>query len=336
MVDTIIEYLRSFSSKIVSTGSYLPENIVTNDMLKQFPENARDLIELKTGVKARRFANPNECTSDLAIRAAINCLSKANFDPLEVDSIILVTSSPDRIQPPTATRVQYKIGAYNSFVFDLKSVCSGAVFGIAIADSLIKSGFCENVLLVASEVYSKILNPSDFYTYPYFGDGAAALLLQKTDREDSYIVSLLKSDGSGSDIIQIPAGGTMIPFKDRRSDADLYFKMKGKTVYTFAIEKGTEIINEVLEKYDISKKEEIKYVISHQANINIIKEIAKNTGINMEKFYTNFDKYGNTAAASVLIALDELFSNGKIEKGDIILIVAFGGGLNWGVNLIRV
>lgn len=322
------------SSRIVSTGSYLPENIVTNNMLKQFPEDALKLIELKTGVKTRRFADPGECTSDLAVKAATACLNKAGFDPKQIDAIILATSSPDRIQPATATRIAYMLKSNNAFAFDINSVCSGAVFGFAIADSLIRANICNNVLLIASEVYSKFLNPTDFSTFPYFGDGAGAVLLQIDRERPSKIFSLLKTDGSGSDIIQIPGGGTMTPFNSRKSDSDFFFKMKGREVYAFAIEKGTQIINEILEKYNVHKKE-IKYVIPHQANINIIKELSNNTGIDISKFFINLDKYGNTAAASALIALDELITNEKNEEGDIILIVAFGGGLSWGACLVE-
>lgn len=311
---------QDIKAKIISTGSYLPERVMRNDELKQFPENSYRLIELKTGIKERRHVNDGESTSDLAVKAARKCLEKVEFNPTDIEAIILATSSPDRIQPATATRVQHEIGASNAFAFDINSVCSGSVFGIYLADALIKADRCDNVLLIASEVYSRLLNPDDFSTFPYFGDGAgAALFYGKNDSETGVISSLLKTDGSGADLVQVPAGG--------------FFQMDGKAVYNFATNKAPEIINELLTTTGIGK-DEIKYVISHQANINIIKEISLKTGIALDKFIINLDKYGNTAAASILIGLDELYSSAIIQEGDLVLTVGFGGGLSWGANLI--
>lgn len=321
-------------AKIISTGSFLPEKIVLNADLKQFPENSLKLIEVKTGVKARRHALKEECTSDLAIKAAENCLKRIDFDPLKIGAIILSTSSPDRIQPATATRVQQKIKALKAFAFDINSVCSGSVYGIHLADALIKSGICNYVLLLASEVYSKFLNPQDFSTYPYFGDGAGAVLFEKDDLNGFGVISsLLKTDGSGADLVQIPAGGTMLSSSETKNPKDVFFYMDGKSVYNFATTKAPEIINEILEKTGIAR-DDIKYVISHQANINIIKEISSKTGISLDRFVINLDKYGNTASASILIGLDEALNDLDIEDGDLILTVGFGGGLSWGVNLI--
>lgn len=322
-------------TKILSTGSYLPENVIENNQLNLFPASAIPLIEQKTGVKSRRFADKSQCTSDLAVNAGIRCLEKAQFEPQNLDAIILATSSPDRIQPATATRVQAKIGARKAFAFDINAVCSGGIFALYVADSLIRAGFCENALVVASEIYSKYLNPADFSTYPYFGDGAGAVLLSGgRDNSTGIIHTILKTDGSGDDIIQIPAGGTMLPFSEVKNQKDIYFKMRGKEVYQFAVSKGTEVVNQLIEATGISKKQ-VKFVVPHQANINIIKELSERLGIAYHRFFVNLDKYGNVAAASVFIALDELIESGKVEKGDVIILVAFGGGLSWGATLIR-
>jgi 3-oxoacyl-[acyl-carrier-protein] synthase-3 len=318
---------------IASTGRYLPDRLVSNDMLDQFPPNARLLIEQKTGVRERRFARENECTSDLAIRAAAACLDKIGYDPADIGTIILATSSPDRMQPATATRVQSEIKAVNAFAFDINSVCSGSVAGIALAHALISSGLYDSVLLVAAEVYSKITNPADFATFPYFGDGAAAILFLRSKHDRLRIVSELHSAGEGSDVIQVPSGGTRCPAGGGSVPADRYFRMQGKEVYQFAVEKGTDIILSLLNKQGVDKKD-ISYVIPHQANINIIRDIAANTGIDLSKFLINLDRYGNTAAASVIIAFDELFSSQTIRRGDTVLTVAFGGGLSWGANLL--
>jgi len=324
----------AYKAKLISTGSYLPETVIFNEDLKNFPGNSLQLIEVKTGIKSRRHAHKNETTSDLAIKAAKACLEKIDFDPHELDAIILSTSSPDRIQPATATRVQYEIDASNAFAFDINSVCSGAVYGIYLADALIKAQMCRNVLLIASEVYSKFLNPLDFATYPYFGDGAGAALFCKDNASSAGVIaSLLKTDGSGADLVQIPAGGTKLTFSDIINKRDVFFQMDGKAVYSFAIIRAPQVIDELLTVTGIDK-EKIKYVISHQANINIIQEIASKTGIALDKFIINLDKYGNTASASILIGLDELFESGNIKEGDLILTVGFGGGLSWGANLL--
>jgi 3-oxoacyl-[acyl-carrier-protein] synthase III len=323
------------SAVITSTGSYLPDKIIANRDLTQFPKNALPLIEQKTGVRFRRFAEAAQCTSDLAIAAAQRCLAKTEITAPQLDAIILATSSPDRIQPATATRVQDALGAAQAFAFDLNSVCSGAIYSLAVADAFIKTGFCQNVLVIAAEVYSKILDPTDFTTFPYFGDGAGAILLSASDQVDRGIrYSLLKTDGSKADVIRVPAGGTMLPYHQMKNPKDIYFKMAGREVYEFAVTKGTEIIKEVLENTGLSKAD-LKYLILHQANINIIQEISRRVELGMDKFVVNLEKYGNTAAASVLITLDELLAAGKVARGELLLLAAFGGGLSWGATLIK-
>ena len=326
--------MANYRSIILATGSYIPDNVITNEALTQFPAQLVPLIEQKTGVRSRSHANSSQCTSDLAIAASSRCLAKANFDPRHLDAIILATSSPDRVQPATASRVQSEIGALNAFAFDINAVCSGGVFALHVADAFIKAGFYKNILVVAAEIYSRFLDPSDFSTYPYFGDGAGAVLLVASENTDKGIVkSLLKTDGSGADIIQVPAGGSMLPFNQLKNPKDLYFKMVGKAVFDFAITRGTEIIQEIIKEAQIDK-DQLCFIIPHQANLNIIKELSSRLDINFNKFFTNLERYGNTAAASVLIGLDELMDSGKIRNNDMVLLVAFGGGFSWGSNLI--
>jgi len=323
------------SSVIASTGSYLPETVISNHGLEKIPPSLAALIEQKTGVKTRRFAGPSQCTSDLAIAAAENCLVRVGFDPVRLDAVILGTSSPDRIQPATATRVQHKIGAVNAFAFDLNSVCSSGVYALKVADAFIKSGYSQSILVVAAEIYSRYLDPKDFSTYPYFGDGAGAVLLTAAANTDrGLLYSLLKTDGQKADVIQIPAGGTMLPYTRLENPKDVFFKMVGREVYDFAVNEGTNIIEQIIREAKV-EKEEISYIVAHQANINILKEISSRTGLPLEKFVVNLDRYGNTAAASVLIALDELLASGQVKAGELILLVAFGGGLSWGANLFR-
>jgi len=322
------------NTKILATGSYVPEREVPNTGLTQFPPSTAALIEEKTGIKARRYAGEHESTSDLAARAAQACLDQAGVSASAVEGIILATSSPDRMQPATATRVQALLGADNAFAFDVNSVCSGAVYALELGKALIQSGSASSLLVIASEVYSRILNPADFATTPYFGDGAGAVLLQKSIGQADILQTVLRSDGKGSDVIQVPCGGTMLPYSNMRSPREQYFTMRGKEVYTFAVEKGSEIIAEILEKAGLHQ-DEVACVISHQANINIINEIARRTSIPRERFYTNLEKYGNTAAASVFIALDEWVRGEGVKRGQIVLLVAFGGGLSWAAALVR-
>lgn len=323
------------SSIILATGSYLPDNIIDNSSLTQFPSSFLPLIEQKTGVKSRRFAAPDQCTSDLAIEAANRCLKKAKLAPEQVDAIILTTSSPDRIQPATATRVQDKIGADQAYAFDLNSVCSGGIFALKVADSLIKEGSARNVLVVGAEIYSKYLDPKDFSTFPYFGDGAGAVLLSGAAHTDRGLIhSLLKSDGSKAEAIQVPAGGTMLPYSQLKNPKDIYFKMMGRDIFDFAVTRGSEIVNDLLAASGIPSKD-IAFIVAHQANMNILTELSSRIDIPLDKFVINLDKYGNTAAASVFIAFDELLESGQVKDGDLILLVAFGGGLSWGAVLIR-
>ena len=323
------------NSVIFSTGSYLPESVVPNEGLAQFPSASIKLIAQKTGVLSRRIASEDQCTSDLAIKAARSCLEKVDFPAESVQGIVLSTSSPDRIQPATATRVQHELGATGAFAFDINSVCSGSTFGICMADALIKSEKFENILFIASEMYSKILYKKDFGTFPLFGDGAGAILFRAGNSDRGVHHSCLRTDGSKSNAICIPAGGTMLPFEKTNSPRMAYFKMNGSAVFEFAAKQGTQIIIELLEESGTALKD-VDWFIVHQANINIIETIASGLGVSKEKFVINLDRYGNTASASVLVALDEAISSNAIRKGELVVTSAFGGGLSWGANLIRI
>lgn len=324
------------SAAVFSTGSYLPETIIPNEALTQFSPEARRLIGEKTGVFSRRCASDDECTSDLAIKAALSCLQKAGIPPEEIEGIVVSTSSPDRMQPATATRVQYEIGAKKAFAFDINSVCSGGSFGIEVSDSFIRSGKYENILLIAAEMYSRILNKKDFSTYPFFGDGAGAILFRAdSSGQRGVLHSCLATDGAGNNTICVPGGGTMLPYEKMTGPRMAYFKMKGEEVFAFSIDKGPKVISRLLAeaKVDIAA---VKRFICHQANINILHRIADILHVPRERFHVNLDRYGNTASASVLIALDEVLSKGIAAPGDLVMLVTFGGGFSWGANLLRI
>ena len=323
------------NSVIFSTGSHLPESVVPNEDLTHFPSSSIKLIAQKIGVLSRRIAPEEECTSDLAIKAARRCLQKVDFPAERIQGIVLSTSSPDRMQPATATRVQHELGATNAFAFDINSVCSGSTFGICMADALIKSGKFENILFIASEMYSKILYKRDFCTFPLFGDGAGAILFRAGNSGRGVYHSCLRTDGSRSDAVCVPAGGTMLPFQKMTSPRLAYFKMHGTAVFEFATNQGAEIILQLLEEAGAALQD-IDWFICHQANINIIETIADRLSVSREKFVVNVDRYANTASASVLVALDEAISDNIVREGDLVVTSAFGGGLSWGANLIRI
>jgi len=318
---------------VVSTGHYLPGNIINNADLSWFPVDALPKIAKKTGVLSRRAAAAGQCTSDLAFHAAQACLDKVGLPAGELDGIVVSTSSPDRVQPATATRVQHLLGARKAFAFDINSVCSGSVYGIDVADSLIKSGRHERILFVAAELYSRLLDRNDFSTFPYFGDGAGAILFE-AGRDRGVLDSVLHTDGGGSETICIPAGGTMMRYESMPDPRCVYFKMDGKTVFSFAVAKGAEVIGELLARSHLAANE-VRLFVAHQANVNILHSIADALAVPRERFFVNLDRYGNTASASVPIALDEALAAGKATAGDLVVTVAFGGGLSWGANLIR-
>jgi 3-oxoacyl-[acyl-carrier-protein] synthase III len=323
------------AARVAATASYLPEHVVRNEDLTQFPAETLSLIAEKTGIRTRRHADDGQSISDLAAAAAEACLKRAGLRPAELGGVIVATSSPDRIQPATAARVQHLLGAAGAYAFDLNSVCSGAVFGVYVADALVRAGGGRPVLVVGAEIYSRFLNPGDFSTYPYFGDGAGAVLLADGgDGPAGVLASALHTDGSGADLIQVPAGGSMLPLGRSPNAAAGYFRMNGRAVYKFATTSGPAVIQEVLAQAGVSAND-VRYFVCHQANVNILREIAERVGVGFDRFPVCLDRYGNTAGASVLIMLDELVSGGKTSPGDLVVLAGFGGGLSWGANLIR-
>jgi 3-oxoacyl-(acyl-carrier-protein) synthase III len=323
------------TTRILATGSYLPERIVPNEALTQFPKATLPLITEKTGIAERRYAADDQVTSDLGAEAARVCLSRANTSAEDLDAIILATSSPDRIQPATATRVQELLGARRAFAFDVNSVCSGAVYAMHLGDALIRTGEAHRVLVVASELYSRThINPRDFSTCACLGDGAGAVLLGPGDSGRVIVRSRLHSDGTGADLIQVPGGGTMMPYHQLSRPQDVYFLMRGQEVHEFASTHGAMVIDELLADSGLTR-EDVAFVVPHQANISVLRSLADRLDMDLSKFVVTLDRYGNTAAASVLIAFDELVMSGRLEAGAWVVLVVFGGGLSWAATLVR-
>jgi 3-oxoacyl-[acyl-carrier-protein] synthase III len=323
-------------SQIVATGSYLPEKVVKNEDLKQFPASSLPLIATKTGVRERRHAAENQCTSDLAVEAARRCLSRAGIAASDLDGILLATSSPDQPMPATCSAVQAKLEAWQAFAVDVNAVCTGAIYALRMADAMIQAGQARRLLVVAAELYTRFLNPTDFSTYPYFGDGAAAVLLEGSEQVTRPYIQggVLHADGRGADLIKISAGGSRLPFARMSDQRQQYFQMNGRAVFEFAVTRGAEVIDELCRAHSVPK-EQVRHLVLHQANANVLTTIAQKTGLPVERFFINLDRYGNTAGASPLIAFDELTQgNPARELKGVTLIVAFGGGLTWGGILI--
>jgi 3-oxoacyl-[acyl-carrier-protein] synthase-3 len=298
-------------------------------------DDADNWIRSRTGIRERRFAAENQSTSDLATEAALNALQAGKIDPAEIDCLIVATSTPDMILPATACMVQKNIGAVNAFAFDMNSVCSSLVFAIDTADSFIKSGKCRTAMVIGADTYSKILNFDDKGTCPLFGDGAGALILRASERQTGIVQTLIKSDGRGWELIQVPSSGSRKPVTAETIAArENTFFMEGKKVFVFATDVIHRIIEDVTAKAGITPTD-LDFIIPHQANLRIIDHITKKIDIGSDKFLVNLDRFGNTAAASVGLVLDENRRNGRIQPGNLVLIMGFGGGLSWGGLLVR-
>lgn len=322
-------------SEIIATGSGLAEKIIPNSFFDYLVDDADNWIQSRTGIRERRFVTDGQSTADLATAAAKNALAEAGMAATELDCIIVATSTPDMILPATACMVQKNIGADNAFTFDINAVCSSLVFGIETADSYIKAGKCRTVMVIGADTYSKILDFNDKTSCPLFGDGAAAVVLRATANQTGLLQSMIKTDGNGWELIQVPSSGSRKPVTaETIANRETFFFMEGKKVFIFATEIIPKIIEEVTAKAGI-KPTDLDYIIPHQANLRIIDNITKKTGIAREKFLLNLDRFGNTAAASVGLVIDENRKNGTIKPGNIVLVLGFGGGLSWGGLLFR-
>lgn len=322
-------------AEIVSTGGCVPERIVPNSFFSYLVDDADNWIESRTGIRERRFVAPEVSTSDLATAAARSALANANMEPDELDCIIVGTSTPDMYLPATACMVQKNIGAKNAVAFDMNAVCSSFIFGVETADNFIRSGKYRRVMVIGADTYSKFLDFQDKGTCPLFGDGAGAVILGATEEQRGILQSVIHSDGGGWELIQVPSSGSRCPVTaDTIASRDNTFKMSGKQVFIFATDVIPRIIEEVTAKAGVNISD-IDYIIPHQANVRIIDFISKKTGLAKDRFLLNLDRYGNTAAASVGLALDENIRNGILKPGQLLLIMGFGGGLSWGGALIR-
>ncbi len=323
-------------SRVIGSGSCMPDQVIPNSHFDYLVENADEWIFSRTGIRERRFAHVDQSTSDLATIAAKNALEGAGIDASEIDCIILGTSTPDMSLPATACMVQENIGAKNAFAFDVNAVCSSFVYALETADNFIKCGKYKTVMAIGADTYSKILDFNDKNSCFLFGDGAGAVILRSGGNESTGIQqTYMRSDGKGWPLIQVPSSGSRKPVTAETIAArETYFQMAGKQVYIFATDVIPEIINTLCAKAGITPAD-LDYIIPHQANVRMIDFISKKSEFPKERFLLNLDRCGNTSAASVALVMDENLRNGTIKPGHLVLAMGFGGGLSWGGLLIK-
>lgn len=324
-----------YSAGILGVGAYLPERVVTNEYIKTHMDTTEEWIENMTGVKTRHFAAPEQATSDLAVIAAQRAMESAKVAPEDIEMIILATTMQDYPFPSTACVVQDKLGCKNAAAFDLAAGCSGFVYNFSLATQMVATGTYKYVLIIGSETLSKILNIPDRNTGMLFGDGAGAAVIGRVDDGYGALAFDLGSDGAGLASLYQPAGGSRLPASHETVDQHLHaIHMKGKEVFKFATKVMSSATFRVLEKAGMQTGD-IDVFVPHQANIRIIDFATSKMQIPHEKVIINIDRYGNTSAASIPIAIDEAWRDGRIKKGDNLLLVGFGAGLTWGACVLK-
>jgi len=320
---------------ITGTGSYLPERILTNEDLADMVATSDEWIRTRTGIRERHIARDDESTSDMAAEAARRALASAGVDAQEVDLLITATATPDMLFPSTACFVQQQIGAKKAFCFDLEAACSGFLYGLKVAKQFIALGTVDTILVIGAEKLSCITDWEDRGTCVLFGDGAGAAVLQVREQGRGIMSSFMGSDGALADLLKVPGGGSRQPASPETLANRLhYMKMAGNEVFKHAVRCMCEAGQRVLTKCGMTI-DDVDCVIPHQANMRIIQAIASRLGDCMDKFYINLDSVGNMSAASVPVALDEAVRSGRIQRGDVILFIVFGGGFTWGATLME-
>ncbi len=320
---------------IIATGSYMPDNILTNFDLEQMVDTNNEWIISRTGIEERRITGDDMATSDIATKAALNALYNAGMSPEEIDLIIVATITPDMAFPSTACIVQKNIGAKNAAAFDLGAACSGFMYGITVAEKFIKTGYYKNIMVIGAETLSKILDYTDRNTCVLFGDGAGAVIISEVEEGYGVLSSCMGANGYDGHLLTLPAGGSRRPASVETIEERLhYIKMDGSEVFKFAIKTMGQAAEDALEKCGLTK-EDVDFLIPHQANTRIIDSAVKRLKISQERVYINLNKYGNMSAASIAVALDEANQKQLLKDGDVVVLVGFGAGLTWGSAVLK-
>lgn len=320
---------------ILGTGSYVPDKVLTNLELEKLVDTSDEWIVSRTGIKERRIASREQASSDLAFIAAQKALEKADISPEELDLIIVATVTPDHSFPSTASILQDKLGARKAGAFDLSAACSGFLYGLATGSQFIKTGVYKYVLVIGVETLSKITDWKDRNTCVLFGDGAGAAVLGPVDEGYGFLSFELGSDGSGGNLLKQQAGGSRLPATEETVIQGLhYIQMAGSEVFKFAVKIMEQASIRIIDKAGL-KKEDIDFLVPHQANLRIIDYAVKRLNLDNDKVIVNLDRYGNMSSASIPIALDEAIKEKKIKHGDNVILIGFGGGLTWGGTVIK-
>ena len=319
--------------QIVGTGCYLPDKVVTNDDLANLGCDAEWIIQ-RTGIRERRHAPPEIATSDMAVEAAERSLEAAGVDRGEIDLLVLATLSPDYLMPATATAVQDRLGLCCA-AMDVSAACAGFMYAMVTAAQFIAAGTSRYALVIGADTNSRVMDPDDKKTYPLFGDGAGAVVLAKSSDEQGLVAYTLGANGSGTELLIRPAGGVRNPLSMSGENVrDWFVKMDGRPVFKWAVRLLEDTTNQVLGAAGVDR-DDVSLWIFHQANVRIIDAAVDSLGIDRSKVVLHLDRYGNTSAGSVPIALDESLRAGQIRRGDLVLMCGFGGGLSWGTALMR-
>ena len=313
-------------SRITGTGSYLPERVLTNAELERMIDTTDEWIFTRTGIRERHIVAEGEYTSDMALEAAKRAIDAANIDIQSIDLIVLATTTPDRTFPSTACLLQQKLGIINCPAFDLQAVCSGFVYALATADNFIKAGAAKCVLVVGADAMSRITDWTDRSNCILWGDGAGAVILQSSD-EQGILSTHLHANGNYADMLTVPQGVS-------NQSGNKTILMEGNAVFKMAVNTLDSIVDDTLEANGLEKSD-IDWLVPHQANIRILQSTAKKLGMSMDRVVTTVDKHGNTSAASIPLALDVAVRDGRIKRGETVLMEAFGGGFTWGSVLMK-
>ena len=320
---------------ITGVGSYLPAKILTNAELEKMVETSDEWITTRTGIKERRMAAKDQFTSDMAAEAAKRAMKMAGVSAEQIELIIVATITPDMPFPATACLVQQKIGARRAAAFDLEAACSGFIYALEVGQQFIMSRTYDTVLVIGAEKLSSIVDWTNRNTCVLFGDGAGAVILQNRPNAHGLLTAVMGADGGKSNLIFMPGGGSRRPATMDSVAAKLhYLQMEGRETFKSAVQAMCSAAKEALQRCELDISQ-VKCVIPHQANRRIIDAVGERLGTTPEQLFVNLDRYGNTSAASVVIALDEAVASGKVRRGDLVLLVAFGGGLTWGAAVIE-
>ncbi len=319
-------------ARISGTGSYLPEKILTNRDLEELVDTSDQWIRERTGIAERRMAGEDETCADLAVAAARNALEAADVDPEEIGLIVLATCTPDRVFPSTACLVQQRLGIHSgAMAFDVSAACSGFVYALGVAEKFVVTGSVKKALVIGAETFTRILDWTDRGTCVLFGDGAGAVVLEASD-EPGILSTHLHADGSHEELLYVPWGVSQ--GYDRLEGTAGKVRMRGNEVFKVAVRTLGRIVDETLEASGLTKKD-VDWLVPHQANIRIIQATAKKLDLPMERVVVTVEKHGNTSAASIPLALDTAVRDGRIKRGELLLLEAFGGGFTWGSALLR-